>query len=81
LGLVPGKSPRPGFLDIHLPKSNHRCEITDVDNYTDHELEHPLDSDVISPELLDTIIVTFIYVEKLRREREQAWKKDPRWNY
>jgi hypothetical protein len=36
---------------------------------------------MISPELLDTIIITFIYVEKLRREREQAGKKDLRWNY
>jgi hypothetical protein len=36
---------------------------------------------MISPELLDTIIITFIYVEKLRRGREQAWKKDLRWNY
>lgn len=52
-----------------------------MDIYTGHELEHPLDSDVINPELLDTIIVTFIYVEKLRREREQAARKDIRWNY
>ncbi|OAX39492.1 hypothetical protein K503DRAFT_856012 [Rhizopogon vinicolor AM-OR11-026] len=81
LGLVPGGRSRPGFLDINLPKSNHSREDIDMHNYTDHELEHPLGNDMISPELLDTIIVTFIYVEKLRRAREQAWKKDLRWNY
>ncbi|KAG1741987.1 hypothetical protein EDB19DRAFT_1634176 [Suillus lakei] len=82
-GLLPGKRPRCGFLDINLSKSNQGyCdENTDTNNYTDHELEHNLDRDMISPELLDTIIVTFIYVEKLRREREQAGKKDMRWNY
>ncbi|KAG2133769.1 hypothetical protein DEU56DRAFT_738825 [Suillus clintonianus] len=82
LGLLSGKRPRCGFLDINLPKPNqgHSDEHTDTDNYTDHELESTLE-DIISPELLDTIIVTFIYVEKLRREREKAWKKDIRWNY
>ncbi|KAG1727926.1 uncharacterized protein EDB91DRAFT_883766 [Suillus paluster] len=84
LGLLSGKRPRCGFLDINLPKPNqihNSDENTDTDNYTDHELEHTLCKDMISPELLDTIIVTFIYVEKLRREREQAGKKDLRWNY
>jgi hypothetical protein len=83
LGLLPGERPRCGFLDINLPKSNqgYYNENTDINNYTDHELEDILDKDVINPELLDTIIVTFIYVEKIRRDREQAGKKDIRWNY
>ena len=71
----------PAFLIYIFQNPTIGARLPMLDNYTDHELEHPLDSDVISPELLDTIIVTFIYVEKLRREREQAWKKDIRWNY
>ncbi|KAG1741983.1 hypothetical protein EDB19DRAFT_1927704 [Suillus lakei] len=82
-GLLPGKRPRCGFLDINLPMSKVQgyCDENDTNNYTDYELEHILDRYMISPELLDTIIVTFIYVEKLRREREQGTKKDMRWNY
>jgi hypothetical protein len=53
----------------------------DLSDYVDHELEDSLQRE-ISPELLDTILVTFIYVEKLRREREQAAKKNIlQWNY
>jgi hypothetical protein len=49
LGLMPGKRPQPGFLDINLPMSNSSDENTDLDNYTDYELEHTLDSDAIIP--------------------------------
>ncbi|KAG0701525.1 FMN-dependent dehydrogenase-domain-containing protein [Suillus ampliporus] len=83
-GILSGKRPRCGFLDINLPMPNqvhNSDENTDTENCTDHELENTSDRDMISPELLDTIIVTFIYVEKLRRERERAGKKDLRWNY
>ncbi|KIJ69134.1 hypothetical protein HYDPIDRAFT_123264 [Hydnomerulius pinastri MD-312] len=85
-GLLPGDKPRCGFLEINLPSatkvpSKISDNTVDLDNYTDHELEASLDRD-ISPELLDTILVTFMYVEKLRREREQAAKKNiVSWNY
>jgi len=85
-GILPGDRPRCGFLEIFLLRPTQMTSEPldnniDLSDYVDHELEDSLQRE-ISPELLDTILVTFIYVEKLRREREQAAKKNIlQWNY
>ncbi|KAF9246381.1 hypothetical protein BU15DRAFT_40419 [Melanogaster broomeanus] len=78
--------PRCGYLEIAFPRPTEPAnkpsdDTVDLANYTDYELEASLHRE-LSPKLLDTILVTFIYVEKLRREREQAAKRNIlQWNY
>ncbi|KAH7905636.1 hypothetical protein BJ138DRAFT_1164359, partial [Hygrophoropsis aurantiaca] len=87
IGGIESKRTQPGCLEIHLlrlAQANYKPpegESIDIINYTDPELECAVDAPKISPELLDMFIVTFIYVEKLRRERERAARRDIRWNY
>ncbi|KAH7907460.1 hypothetical protein BJ138DRAFT_1014466 [Hygrophoropsis aurantiaca] len=64
-GLVRGKEPQHGYLEFM------RQQIpTDLSHVGG-----------IDTRVLDMIVVTFIYCEKLRRDRERAGKKDLRWNF
>ncbi|KAH7921061.1 hypothetical protein BV22DRAFT_1020106 [Leucogyrophana mollusca] len=86
-GLVRGKEPQHGYLEFkrtwHTTLQAAQKKDTDnvdIDNYTDYELERTLE-EKMDPQVLDMILVTFIYCEKLRRDRERAGKKDLRWNF
>ncbi|EGN95605.1 hypothetical protein SERLA73DRAFT_186712 [Serpula lacrymans var. lacrymans S7.3] len=76
IALLPGSKPQQGYLEINPgppvkppAKQNLDPREIDIDRYTDYELESSLDVQ-LDANMLDIILVTFIYVEKLRREKE-----------
>lgn len=49
--------------------------------FDDEELTKAFGQPHISSDLLDMLLVTFLYVEKRRRDKERAAKRDIRWNF
>ncbi|EGN95440.1 hypothetical protein SERLA73DRAFT_76544 [Serpula lacrymans var. lacrymans S7.3] len=93
LGLLPGTKAHQGYLEVH-PRPVLSGDLTgshpgssddiDINSYTDYELESHLDDadrTRLDQGMLDLIVVTFIYCEKLRRDQEQANEKDFRWTW
>ncbi|KAH7908145.1 hypothetical protein BJ138DRAFT_1013384, partial [Hygrophoropsis aurantiaca] len=69
-----------GYLEINL--NSHCFHDSRASSRSEFELNNPSDGQSpVNAAMLDIIVMTFIYCEKLRRERERGSQQDMRWGF